>query len=180
MASDGSPYPDDHFVVGRVEKPHGIKGEVGIRVITDNNGRFAPQQVLHSTHGQSPLTILSTRRHKQALLVRFVEIRDRTAAESLRGAWLSVPEAEVPPPEPGTWWVHDIVGASVTTDAGLYLGVVTKVAATGANDVWEVSPAPDLGLSQPILLPAIREVVTEVDIPGRSVIVHLLPGLLPK
>ncbi|MCE2466728.1 MAG: 16S rRNA processing protein RimM [Caldilineaceae bacterium] len=174
------PYPDDHFVVGRVEKPHGIKGEVGIRVITDNNGRFAPRQILHSTHGRSPLTVLSTRRHKQALLVRFVEIQDRTAAEALRGAWLSVPEADVPPPAPGTWWIHDIVGSSVTTDAGLYLGVVTDVTATGANDVWEVSPAPELGLGQPILLPAIREVVTEVDIPGRSVVVHLLPGLLPK
>lgn len=176
----GTPCPDDHFVVGRVEKPHGIKGEVGIRVITDNGERFAPQQILHSTRGPSPLTVQATRRHKQALLVRFVEVRDRTAAESLRGAWLSVPEADVPEPEPGTWWIHDIVGSSVTTDAGLYLGVVTNVAATGANDIWEVRPAPDLGLSQPILLPAIREVVTEVDIPGRAVIVHLLPGLLPK
>ena len=176
----GTPCPDDHFVVGRVEKPHGIKGEVGIRVITDNGERFTPRQILHSTRGPSPLTVRAARRHKQTLLVRFVEVRDRTAAESLRGAWLSVPEADVPEPEPGTWWIHDIVGSSVTTDAGLYLGVVTDVAATGANDVWEVRPAPDLGLSQPILLPAIREVVAAVDIPGRAVIVHLLPGLLPK
>ena len=176
----GTPYPDDHFVVGRIEKPHGIQGEVGVRVITHNDERFAPRQILHSTRGPNPLTIQSTRRHKQALLVRFVEVQDRTAAESLRGAWLSVPEADVREPEPGTWWIHDIIGSSVTTDAGVYLGVVTDVAATGANDVWEVRPAPDLGLSQPILLPAIREVVIEVDIAGRSVIVHLLPGLLPK
>ena len=176
----GIPCPDDHFVVGRIEKPHGIKGEVGVRVITDNDERFTPRRVLHSTQGPSRLTVASTRRHKQALLVQFAEVRDRTLAESLRGAWLSVPEAEVPPPEPGTWWIHDIVGASVTTDTGLFLGVVTDVAATGANDVWEVHPDPALGLDQPILLPAIREVVLAVDIPGRSVIVHLLPDLLPE
>ena len=176
----GTPVPEDHLIVGRVEKPHGLMGEVSVRVITDNEERFAPDQTLYSWGAAEPLLIRTVRHHKHTLLVQFAEVVNRTEAESLRGSWLSVPESEVPEQEPGTWWIHDIVGSSVITDAGTFLGVVTDVVTTGANDVWEIRPDPALGLNQPVLLPATREVVTEVDIPGRSIKVHLIPGLLPE
>lgn len=171
--------PADAFVVGQVQKAHGIRGETSVRPLTDNEERFAPGSQLISTQGPPRLSVAAVRAHKGALLVKFEEITTRTEAESLRGAWLSVSEERIPVLDPGTFWIHDIIGSQVFTEQGRHLGRVRHVMQTGANDVFEVEAAPSLKGHGPILLPATAEVIRRVDIEKRTVQVRLLPGLIP-
>jgi 16S rRNA processing protein RimM len=111
-----------------------------------------------------------TRFHQHRLLVKFAEILDRTAAETLRGQILLAP---APEDSPGAgWWVHQVVGVEVSTEEGRSLGRVREVLANPANDVWVT----DRGA----LIPAVREVVVEVDLDSGRATIRDLAGLLPK
>lgn len=72
------------------------------------------------------------------------------------------------------YYHHEIIGCRVVTDEETGLGVISEILAPGANDVWVVQPAK----GKPILLPAIPDVILDVDIPGKLVKVHLMEGLL--
>jgi 16S rRNA processing protein RimM len=112
------------------------------------------------------------------MLLQFAGIGDRTDAESLRGQWIFVPESEAVTLEEDTYFVHDIIGLAVQTVAGEPLGTVTDVLATGANDVYVVAPPDDP--KREILLPAIEEVVKEINLEQGTMTVELLPGLLEE
>ncbi len=170
--------PDDHFVVGQILRAHGTRGEVRVRILSDNEARFLPDSRLDVSQPPFTLTILQARRHKDSLLVQFSEVTSRTRAETLRGAWLSVSNSKVPELDPGSYWIHDIIGCQVQTEEGRLLGRIRQVLSTGANDVYEVEPAKELGTTVPILVPATTDVIRFVDIGRQIVIVHLLPGLV--
>lgn len=174
----GSALPGDHFVVGEIQRAHGTRGEVKVRVLSDNAERFQPESQLAVTCPPFTLTVQHVRAHKGALLVQFAEIATRTEADMLRGAWLSVAESAVPAPDPGSYWIHDIIGCQVNTEEGRPLGHVQQVLSTGANDVYEIKPDAGLGVTPPILLPATSEVIRDVDTTRRIITVRLLPGLI--
>ncbi len=173
-----SALPPDHFAVGEIQRAHGIRGEVKVRVLSDNEARFQPAGKLAVTCPPFALTVQHVRTHKGALLIQFAEIATRTEADLLRGAWLSVAESQVASPDPGSYWIHDIIGCQVKTEEGRSLGRIRQVLATGANDVYEVKPDAALEISVPILLPATPDVIRDVDIEQRLITVHLLPGLI--
>ena len=99
--------------------------------------------------------------------------RDRTAAEALRGAELSVPESSLPPLQDGEWWPHDLEGCRVRTEAGRDLGTLTEVIFNPANDLW-VS-VDEAGVET--LVPALRSLLVEVDVAAKRVVVRDVPGL---
>lgn len=176
MDTEG-PRPD-HFVVGRIHGAHGIRGEVKVKVLTENAARFDPGRQLVAARSPFALSVVRTRPHRGTLLVQFAEIASRTDAEALQGAWLSVPASQIEAPAPGSYWVHDIIGARVETEKGQYIGQIRQVLETGANDVYEVVPAPALNMTDTLLLPAISDVIRQVDTARGIVTVHLLPGLV--
>jgi 16S rRNA processing protein RimM len=107
------------------------------------------------------------------LLLTFDGVADRTAAEALGGAMLVVPEAELPDLPDGTYWPHQLEGCEVVTRAGRSFGTITEVVANPANDIWiATGPA-----GEETLVPAIRQVIAEVDIRARRVIVNEFPGI---
>ena len=116
--------------VGRVVKPHGIRGEVAVEAVTNRpEQRFAGGVVLESDRG--PLEIESARPHQGRWLVTFAGVADRSAAEALRGLAL---RAE-PLDEDGALWVHELIGAEVVGVDGRSYGVVESVEANPASDL---------------------------------------------
>lgn len=116
--------------VGRIVKPHGIRGEVAVESVTNRGElRFAAGSVLQSDRG--PLQVVGGRPHQGRWLVTFAGVDDRNGAEALRGVVL---RAE-PLDEEGALWVHELVGSEVVDLAGGTYGTVRAVEANPAADL---------------------------------------------
>jgi 16S rRNA processing protein RimM len=171
-------------IVGRIGRPHGIRGEVVIGVRTDEPDlRFAVGATLDG--GRSPdgddaggerLTVASARWHSGQLLVAFAGITDRTAAGELTGSWLSMDSSQLPEiADPDEFRDHELIGLSVQTPAGDPVGVVTDVLHYG-QDLLVVRRAG--GRDEECLVPFVKAIVPEVDVPGGVVVIDPPPGLL--
>lgn len=117
------------LVVGRVAKPHGLRGEVIVSLTTNRTERVAPGSVLQTDRG--PLEVVRYAAHQDRWRVQFAGITDRTAAESIHGLEL---RAE-PIDDPDALWVHDLLGASVELTDGTVVGAVESVEANPASDL---------------------------------------------
>lgn len=159
-------------VVGVVTGVHGLRGEVSVQNRSDNPDRWNPGGRVLREDGAS-LTIDSSRRHGRKLLVRFTEVPDRDAAERLRGTVLVVPESWLPGLEANEWWAHQLEGCEVRTALGRRLGVLTEVIANPANDIWVA--VDDHGAET--LIPALTDVLIDVDVEARTIVVRDVPGL---
>jgi 16S rRNA processing protein RimM len=170
---------DDLVIVGRVRRPHGVRGELLIEVITDEpdavyaSGRsvFAGSD-RDATDESRVLTVLETRPFKDGLLVRFEEIPDRTAAELWNGRLLFVPEHELTPPGEGEVYVHELQGMRVELSSGEVVGTVA--------DVFEVPQGLLLDVARErgtVLVPFTDEVIVDIDRARRIVRIDPPEGL---
>ena len=121
--------PSGLLEIGRVVKPHGLRGEVIVSLVTDRTERLAPGSVVSSAGG--PLEVVRSSPHQGRWIVAFAGVPDREVAESLRGAVLSAPPLD----DPGTLWVHELVGAEVVSTDGRSHGRVEGVEANPASDL---------------------------------------------
>ena len=132
------------LVVGRVTRPHGVRGEVSVEVRTDDPDlRFAVGRVMVTDPAAAgPLTVESVRWHSGRLLIRFAGVGDRNQAEELRGTWLTLDSAEVGPTgDPDEFHDHELIGLTVVTTSGEPVGRVTDVRHFG-QDLLVIEPAP--------------------------------------
>ncbi|MGD2050599.1 MAG: ribosome maturation factor RimM [Chloroflexota bacterium] len=163
------------LVIGRVIKPHGVRGEVKVEVHTELPERFDwLEQVYIGDPDPIAVPIEKVRFHKSWVILKLAGYSDRNEAEKLRAQWLHVPEDEALPLEEGEYYLFQVIGFTVITDEGQVLGQVTEVIETKANNVFVVE-----GPNGEILLPDIDEVIKEVDLENGHLLVHLIPGLLP-
>jgi len=172
------------ILVGRVGRPHGIRGEVVIGVRTDEPDlRFAVGATVDAGSspydvgtGGKPLRVASVRWHSGQLLVAFAGITDRTAAAELTGSWLSVDSSQLPETgDPDEFRDHELIGLSVRTCAGDPVGVVTDVLHYG-QDLLVVRRAD--GPGDECLVPFVKAIVPEVDVRAGVVVIDPPPGLL--
>jgi 16S rRNA processing protein RimM len=162
--------------VGRITRTHGVKGEVAVLPLSDVGARFEAGSTLFLEEREDrPLTVMASRPHQQRLLVAFRGVEDRTSAEALRGRYLFVPASSAPHLPEGEYWAHDLVGCDVLTEDGRSLGRIREILHTQANDVWAVE-----GADGEVLIPALKDVVREVDVAGRRVVVREIPGLTTR
>jgi 16S rRNA processing protein RimM len=115
--------------VGRIVKPHGLRGEVIVQLVTDRVERLDPGTTLESPVG--PLRVEHSRPHQNRWIVGFEGVGSRTAAEALHGVVLEA----APLDDPGTLWIHELIGSDVYDRAGAVLGRVTAVEANPASDL---------------------------------------------
>src|SRR5580658_761461 len=165
--------------VGRIGRPHGVRGDVVVGVRTDEPElRFAPGSRLDTDPvGVGPLTVAGRRWHAGELLVRFAEISDRTAAAELGGTWLLVDSAALGAlDDPDEFRDGDLVGLTVRTVDGTVVGTVADVLHHG-QDVLAIDPAAG-GPGGQILVPFVKAIVPEVDIPGGVLVIDPPEGLL--
>jgi 16S rRNA processing protein RimM len=161
--------------VGRIGRAHGIRGDVVVGVRTDEPElRFAVGSRLDTDPADGgPLTVAAVRWHSGELLVRFEGYRDRTAAEGLRGTWLTVDTGTLAPSDdPDVFHDHELVGLTVRTVDGTEVGVVDDVLHP-AQDVLSVR-----GASGEILVPFVKAIVTDVDVKAGVVTIDPPAGLL--
>jgi 16S rRNA processing protein RimM len=167
-------------VVGRIIRPHGLRGELAVEVRTDDPGqRFANGSVLATDPPEvGPLTITSWRWHSGRLLVSFAEVIGRTDAESLRGVLLTVDAADVAlPQDPDEFHDHQLTGLTVVTVAGEVVGTVSDVLHYG-QDLLSVTPADGTQRQAEVLVPFVAAIAVELDLARGKVVIDPPPGLL--
>lgn len=167
----------EYIAIGKIVNTQGHRGEVRIIPMTDFPERFFEMdEVLIQQNGKiRALTIDSARPHKQFIIVKFKEIPDMTAAEKLKEALIVITRDQLKELPPDTWYIHDLIGMSVLTESGEKIGTLVDVLTTGANDVYLVKT---INGSKDILLPAIKDVILDVNIDTKTMTVFLMPGLV--
>jgi 16S rRNA processing protein RimM len=164
-------------VVGRIGRPHGIRGEVSVEVRTDDpEGRLAPGATVRTEPAAAgPLTIRSGRVHGGRLLLGFEGYADRTAAERLRGVLLVADiDPTRRPEDPEEFYDHQLAGLAVRTVDGEEVGTLHEVLHLPGQDVLAVR-RPD---GSEALVPFVHEIVPVVDVDAGHVVVDPPPGLL--
>ena len=160
--------------VAKLRRPHGLKGEMLVKVLTDFPERIQPGFVLLFGEEHTPVTIKTRRSHNQGLLLSFEELPALEDIEHLRNNQLYVKVDDVPELEEGEFYHHQIIGFQVIDEQGEELGHLAEILETGANDVYIVRPKE----GKELLLPATSEVILEIDAAKKQITARLIPGLI--
>jgi len=163
--------------IGKVTRVHGLCGEVKVQSLSDVPGRFETLErvLVVDRHGTlRELAVRAWRRARGDYLLAFGGITTPEAAASLVGGWLQIAAEQSAPLPEGRYFEHDLLRMTVRTEDGALVGELTEILPTGANAVFVVIGA--TGKEQ--LIPATREVVRAVDVPGRLMTIRLIAGLL--
>ena len=163
----------DHLVVGRIVRPHGIRGELIVEPYSETIRSIEVESVVFIESMQSPYKVLALRNHQRRLILRIEGCEDRTAAERFRGSELLIPTPVAEPLPDGVYYRWQILGLAVSDVAGRSLGTVSDILETGANDVYIIRGEDSIEL----LLPAIKEVILKVDLEGGQLLVRVPDGL---
>jgi len=164
------------LVVGRVGRPHGLRGEVLVHVRTDDpETRFAAGTVLATDPAErGPLTVASARPHSGRYVLGFDGVSDRTIAERLRGTALVVDSADLAPTgDPDEFHDCELLGLAVETTEGSAFGELLDVVHGPGTDLLVIGVG-----DREVLVPFVREFVPVVDVAGRRLVIDPPAGLL--
>jgi 16S rRNA processing protein RimM len=161
------------LAIGKVRRPHGVRGEVVAEIYTDFPEKIIPKTTIFLGEKHSKFTIKSSRQHNEGLIIGFEGVNSPEEAGRFRNQVLSISSLEASElPEDG-YYFHDLLGLAVEDEEGKPIGSLVEILETGANDVYVVKN--DAG--HELLLPAIREVILKVDLNSKKMKIHMLPGL---
>jgi 16S rRNA processing protein RimM len=160
--------------VGKVVRTHGIRGALKVLPYGETLGEMEAGEKLFSNEGrgQRELTLVSLNSQKRVLIVQFEEIGGMDQAQALTGKDLFIDKDRLPRLPSGEYYHFQLIGLSVETKDGKPLGTLSTVLETGGNDVYVV----EMG-GKELLIPAIEEVIGEVDLLNGKLIVDLPEGL---
>lgn len=144
-----------------------------MEILTAYPERLSAHRVLYVGSEYTPHPVEQVRFHQGAALLKFANCNDRTTAEGLRGSFVYIPLEEAVPLEEGEYYLFQVIGVEVFSDAGDPLGQVVDVLESPAHDIYVVR-----GPRGEVLIPAVEEFVRELDLAARRMTVALLPGLL--
>lgn len=165
------------FLIGKIINTHGLKGEVKVKQISDFDERFDPGEIVYvidQNDGPIELTILSSRRHKNHLLLQFETYNTIESVERFKGLPLKIKEEQLTELEENEYYYYEIIGCLVETTEGEEIGIVDSILSPGANDVWVVKDK----RGKEYLIPYIEDVVKQVHINEKRIIIELMEGLL--
>ncbi len=167
------------FNVGTIVNTHGIKGEARVISITDFTSeryKIGNSLFLFMSDKDEPIELIvkSHRVHKNFDLLTFEGYDDVNQVEKFKGGKLKVPESQLGSLSKNEYYFHEIIDCLVVTDQGEEIGVVKEILTPGANDVWVVKGKS--GKEQ--LIPYIKDVVKEINVQSKVIIITPLEGLL--
>jgi len=166
MMSSSPSAADNRIVIGKAGAPHGIRGELRVIPLTDFPERFEELKQVYI--GGELLDVEDVKHHKQFVIVKFKQYKVREEVSRLTGELLYIDKKDAMPLEEGEYYTFDIIGLEVFDMEGQSLGFVTEVLKTGSNDVYVTSKK---GEAKQLLIPALKAVVKEINIPeGRMVV----------
>ncbi|MFQ5350250.1 MAG: ribosome maturation factor RimM [Thermoanaerobaculia bacterium] len=174
--NEGPPPLPDRVLIGRVRRPHGVRGELLVDVVSDVPGRLAPGRELwlETPAGAGrTVTVAANRPHPRGALVLFEGYDDRDAAEPLRGAALETERSTVTPAPAGSYYYFELAGCLCRDTHHGELGQVSEVIEDGGGLLLEVRAGERL-----LLVPFVQEYIAAVDVPGRRIELQLPDGLV--
>lgn len=165
------------IAIGQITTAQGIQGEMRVIPLTDFPERFnrLTEVFIRLDNELVRRQVESVRSHNQFILLKLREIDDRNQALQFRGALIQIPRSWLMPLPEGHYYLFQIVGLLVYTETGEYLGRVREVLRTGSNDVYQVL---DEHNHREFLVPALREVVAEINLEEQKIVIRPMPGLL--
>ena len=166
------PGEDDWLLVGKIAGAFGVRGEVKVELLTDFPDRFAQIESVYLGDARVEHRICGVRNHKHVLL-DLEGVDGREQAQRMRGTLVWVPRSEAVELPDGEYYPDDIIGLEIVTDQGAVIGRIRDILSTGANDVYVVDAD-----GRELLVPAIRDVVTEIDLKQGRITIHVMDGLL--
>jgi 16S rRNA processing protein RimM len=174
------PHPK-YLLLGEILRPHGVRGELRVRVLTDYPERITHLDTVYigndpDADAVSRFPIEALRMHQNYLLLKLEGVDDREAADQLRQLFVMVDLENAVPLEEDELYLFQLIGLHVETDSGQLLGKISEVLETGANDVYVVD-SPTYG---EILIPVLPDTIVHTDLDAGTIVVHLLDGILPS
>ncbi|OLD40322.1 MAG: 16S rRNA processing protein RimM [Candidatus Rokubacteria bacterium 13_1_40CM_2_68_8] len=168
---------DRLVVIGEIARPHGLRGEMRVTPLTDHPERFerVTDCVLwdQARDTRERCRVTGARRQGAAVLLSLAGCETVEAASALVGRLVALPEAEALPLTPGRFYPWQLEGCRVLTDDGREVGRVTRIERSAAQDLWVVGDG-----ARELLIPAVAEIVLEVDLAGGRVVIRPPDGLL--
>lgn len=161
-----------YLEIGQIVNTFGIKGMVKVKPFTDDISRFDDLEEVYVE--SKKYQIEEVKYHKDMVMIKFKGIENPEQADLLRNKYLKIDREDEQPLEEDTYYIVDLIGLEVYTDENSLLGTLEDVYNTGSNDIYVVKDE----LGKQILLPAISEVVKQIDIQNKRITVHLIEGLM--
>jgi len=165
------------FEIGTIVKPQGIRGELRVFPTTDDPMRFnllvGEDIFLRLNNTERLYKLLQARMHKNLVLIKLEGVNDRNTAETLVRGVIAIPDEKGLPLEEGEYYVRDLIGLKVEDKNGEYIGTVSRVLNTNANDVYVI----DTNDGGSFMIPAVKSVVLSVSMEDKKMTIHMMEGL---
>lgn len=161
--------------IGKITKPHGIKGEMRILPCNDEaeNIKIGDKVFLDDKDEKTLLHVKSIKHIKQFIVFGFEEFDNINLIEKYRNKILYIKMEDATPLKEGQYYIDDLIDMKVIDEIGDEIGILYDVLETGANDVYEIHTKD----SKEILIPAIPDCIKDVNLEKNTMTVHLLEGL---
>ena len=166
----------EYIEIGQIVNTNGLKGVVKVNPFTDDIGKFEDLKYVYIQlkNELKKVKIEQVRYNKNQVLLKLEGIDSIEEAEKYRNFYLKTEKERQGGLGEDTYYIVDLIGLDVYTDKNEYLGKIEDVFPTGSNDVYVVKD----NLGKQILIPAIADVVKEVDLKNKKMIINLIPGLI--
>jgi len=168
--------PEELLLVGKVLRPHGLEGKLRILSYAESPKSFLrPGTVILKTEkGVSrEFRVSSVKPHKNVLLLKLEDLNSPEEAEEYRGAGIYIRKSLLVRDGEDEFFWHEIIGLQVYLNSGEYVGEIREIFRTGSNDIYVARKG-----GKETLIPAIHDVVQEIDLVARKMIINPLEGLL--
>lgn len=159
---------DGYITIGQVVGPHGIKGGLKVKVLTDFRERFDEGRVLFLAGNEAK--IKHSTWHKEQVRIQVSGVKDRNRAEELRWEYIFVPESDQPELEEDEFLVADLIGMLAVTEDGTEIGTVEDVFPSPAHDILVIGDG---------MVPVVSEFVLDIDLDENKIVLNLIPGMIP-
>lgn len=166
----------EYIEIGQIVNTNGLKGVVKVNPFTDDISKFEDLKYVYIQlkNELKKVTIEQVRYNKNQVLLKLEGIDSIEEAEKYRNFYLKTEKESQEDLGEDTYYIVDLIGLDVYSDKNKYLGKIEDVFPTGSNDVYVVKD----NLGKQILIPAIADVVKEVDLKNKKMTINLIPGLI--
>ena len=165
-----------YLEVGQIVNTFGVSGEVKVYPYTDDIKRFSKLKSVYieKKSVMQEYKIQNVRYHKNMVIIKFENVENMNDAELLKNCYLKIDRKDAIKLPKDTFFIADLIGLDVYTDEGKLLGKVEDIYSTGSNDIYVVKDE----LGKQVLLPAIKDVLKDINLEERKITVHIIKGLI--
>ena len=160
------------FKIGQIINTHGIKGEVKVYPLTEDVNKF--KRLKTGLVGGVPMNILGVKFQKDRVILKLEGVDTMNDAETYKQKYIEIPRDEEPELPEDTYYIVDLIGLDVYSDEGNLLGKLDDIFNNGSCDIYVVKDE----LGKQLLLPAISDVIKEINLEQKKIVVHILKGLI--